>query len=89
MEWDITAPEGDLIMEWLTTNWIWLVLGLGIAWFFFRGGMRCGTGGHGSHGTHGAQRSNGIGPSHNGHPGDGAPDQEGGAPSARSRHRGC
>jgi len=76
-------------MEWLTTNWIWLVLGLGIAWFFIRGGMRCGTGGHGSYGTHGAQRSNGIGPSHNGHPGEGAPEQEGGAPSARSRHRGC
>jgi len=35
-KWDITAPEGDLIMEWLTTNWIWLAVGLGIAWFFFR-----------------------------------------------------
>ena len=23
-------------MEWLTTNWIWLAVGLGIAWFFFR-----------------------------------------------------
>ena len=76
-------------MEWLTTNWIWLVLGLGIAWFFIRGGMRCGTGGHGSHGTHGAQRSKEIGASHNGHAAEGAPEQEDAAPGTRSRHRGC
>ena len=76
-------------MEWLTGNWIWVVLGLGIAWFFLRGGMGCGRGEHGSHGTHGAQRSKEIGASHNGHAAEGAPEQEDAAPGTRSRHRGC
>ena len=74
-------------MEWLTGNWIWLVLGLGVAWFFFRGG--CGMGGHGSHGAHGAPRSKEIDTAHTGHTGAGTPGPGDAAPSARSRHRGC
>jgi hypothetical protein len=41
-------------MEWLTANWFWVVLGLGAAWLFSRGGMGCGMGGHQSHGAHGS-----------------------------------
>jgi hypothetical protein len=74
-------------MEWLTGNWIWLVLGLVAAWFFFRGG--CGMGGHGSHGADAAPRSKEIGTAHTGHDGEGAREPEDAAPSARSRHRGC
>lgn len=34
--------------DWLSGNWIWILLGLGALWFVFRGGgMRCGMGGHG------------------------------------------
>ena len=33
-------------MEWLTQNWIWLVLGIGALLMFRRGGQ----GGHGGHG---------------------------------------
>jgi len=48
-------------MEWLSQNWIWLVLAGGAFWFFSRGGhggLMGGCGGH--HGAHGgsAQDSN-------------------------------
>lgn len=36
-------------MEWLSNNWIWLVLGVGALAFFARGGGGCGMG-HGGHG---------------------------------------
>ncbi len=37
--------------DWIGTNWIWLLLGIGLVWFLFRragmgGGMGCGMGGH-------------------------------------------
>ncbi|HAM55819.1 MAG TPA: hypothetical protein DD417_16250 [Elusimicrobia bacterium] len=36
--------------EWITANWIWLVLALGAGWFLLRrGGAGCGMGGHGRH----------------------------------------
>ena len=36
-------------MEWLTNNWIWILVAIGVAWFLTRrGGMGCGM----SHGTH-------------------------------------
>jgi hypothetical protein len=76
-------------MEWLTGNWIWLVLGLGIAWFLFKGGMGCGRGRHGSHGAQGAPRSREIGTAHTGHAGEDTPEPEDAAASGRSRHRGC
>ena len=39
-------------MEWLTDNWLWILLGIGFVWLFSRcGGMGCGMGGHGR-GTH-------------------------------------
>ncbi|HLF94678.1 MAG TPA: hypothetical protein VJB14_14535 [Planctomycetota bacterium] len=31
-------------MEWIQGNWLWLLLGLGVVWFLFRGGG-CGMGG--------------------------------------------
>lgn len=46
-------------MNSLGESWIWIVLAIGIAWFFFRGargGLLGSLGGHGSHhGTHDAQ----------------------------------
>ena len=38
-------------MEWLTENWIWILLGIGFVWLLSRGGMGCGMGGH-SRGAH-------------------------------------
>jgi len=36
--------------EWITANWIWLVLALGAGGFLLRrGGAGCGMGGHGRH----------------------------------------
>ena len=36
--------------EWITANWIWIVLALGAGWFLLRrGGASCGIGGHGRH----------------------------------------
>jgi len=36
--------------EWITANWIWIVLALGAGWFLLRrGGAGCGMGGHGRH----------------------------------------
>ncbi len=33
--------------EWITANWIWILLALGAGWFFLRrGGAGCGMGGH-------------------------------------------
>lgn len=53
-------------MEWLTQNWIWIVLVVGVFFMMRRGGMGCGVGGHRSH--HGGH-SEGHGDGHS----DGAP----------------
>ncbi|OGK82605.1 MAG: hypothetical protein A3K12_07875 [Candidatus Rokubacteria bacterium RIFCSPLOWO2_12_FULL_71_19] len=46
--------------EWIVSNWIWILLGLGVVWFLFRrGGFGCGTGG--SHGSRGEADSAGRG----------------------------
>ena len=40
-------------MEWLTNNWLWILLGIGFVWLLStrgRSGMGCCGGGH-SHGT--------------------------------------
>jgi hypothetical protein len=39
-------------MEWLASNWVWILVGIGLIWFMSRGhaGMGCCGGGH-SHGT--------------------------------------
>lgn len=39
-------------MEWLTENWFWILLGIGLVWLFFKGrtGMGC-CGGGDSHDT--------------------------------------
>ncbi|MDC6177062.1 YHS domain-containing protein [Ralstonia solanacearum] len=47
-------------MEWLTQNWYWIILALGVFFLMRRGGMGCGMGGghrHGSHDAHGADNS--------------------------------
>lgn len=39
-------------MEWLTQNWIWLLLLVGVVFMMRRGGMGCGhMGGHSRHGV--------------------------------------
>jgi YHS domain-containing protein len=40
-------------MDWLTQNWVWILLAVGAVWMFSRGGMAgCGMGGHGGHAGH-------------------------------------
>ena len=34
-------------MEWLTENWLWILLGIGFVWLLSSGRMGCGMGGHG------------------------------------------
>jgi YHS domain-containing protein len=49
-------------MSWLAQNWVWVVLGVAIAWFAFRGRLGHAGGhsgllggmGHGGHASHGA-----------------------------------
>lgn len=83
-------------MEWLSANWLWALLGLGVVWMLFKGG--CGMGGHGSHGGHGAEasrRKDLSGRSHatNGHAAEDGPreeqEEEAGAGAPRRRRRGC
>ena len=81
-------------MEWLAANWFWVVLGLGAAWFFMKGGMGCGLGGHQSHGTHGSGRSENIdstqlGSATRGRATEAGRETEEIGPGARRRHRGC
>jgi hypothetical protein len=78
-------------MEWLSANWLWVVLGLGVAWVLFKGGMGCGMGGHGSHGSHDADAAKRKDPSLNGHATEDAPreKQEAEVARPRRRHRGC
>jgi hypothetical protein len=44
-------------MEWLTENWLWILLGIGFMWMLSRrGGMGCGMGSHScGHSQHGAK----------------------------------
>ena len=35
-------------MDFLSANWVWLLLGLALAWMLSRGGRACGFGGRGS-----------------------------------------
>jgi len=81
-------------MEWIQGNWLWLLLGLGVVWFLFRGGG-CGMGGHGSHRAGGA-RDEGRSPraTHDGHDNpavhNGHGDEEAQVAGRGQRgHRGC
>ena len=81
-------------MEWLAANWWWVVLGLGAAWLFLRGGMGCGMGGHGSHGAQGSGRSKSVDSAQHGSVKNRHATEEGREPEeigrgARRRHRGC
>ena len=79
-------------MEFLQTNWVWILLALGAAWLLFgRGGMGCGTGGHGSHRARGSANTNEVDRpegSHEGHGSERSTDQPVGAGAPR-RHLGC
>jgi len=53
-------------MNWLSQNWIWVLLAIGVALYFFRGGHGgllggMGHGGHGGGGGHGASGGFGHG----------------------------
>ena len=81
-------------MEWIQGNWLWLLLGLGVVWFLFRGGG-CGMGGHGSHRA-GDARDAGRNPraTHDGHDNpavhNGHGDEEARVAGRGQRgHRGC
>jgi YHS domain-containing protein len=62
-------------MDWLTQNWIWLALALGVGFYFLRGGL----GGHA--GAHGGVLG-GMG--HGGHAGEGGHGGHGGQPEDRA-----
>lgn len=75
------------MLEWITANWIWILLALGVGWLLFRsGGMGCGMGGH-------RHPQDGHGRHHGDHGEPDAADPAAGrrpATSARrSRHGGC
>lgn len=56
-------------MSWLSQNWLWVALAVGIAWWLLRGGL-AGHGGHGHAGGHGGGAGGllgGHGGSHGGH----------------------
>jgi YHS domain-containing protein len=40
-------------MNWLSQNWYWVLLAIGVAVYFLRGGLGRHAGGHGGHGRHG------------------------------------
>lgn len=44
------------MLEFLQTNWFWLLLGAGVVWFLFRQGG-CGMGRHASHGSGSSRRT--------------------------------
>ncbi len=77
------------MIEFLTANWLWILLGIGALWFFTRGhgmGMGCGMGGH----SHGSEPSQGEqADPHAGHAvGAGASHEHGAPASAPPRRRG-
>jgi hypothetical protein len=51
------------MVAWLQVNWLWLLFGVGLLWFFARRGGCCGMGGHthGAHEEHGEQPAIGAG----------------------------
>jgi hypothetical protein len=71
------------MIEFIQSNWLWLLVGAGVIWFLFRQGG-CGMGSHGSHGSESSRRTTASDDGHAGH---------GEAQSARSTtrrsHRGC
>lgn len=75
------------MIEFLTANWVWIFLGIGVLWFLTRGhGMGCGMGGH----SHGSESSRGgRADSHAGHAAQtGATHQHGAVDPASPRRRG-
>lgn len=64
-------------MSWLTQNWVWVVIGVAIAWFALRGGLGR-LGGHA--GGHGGGTLGGMG--HGGHGGETAERPPANAPEA-------
>ena len=71
-------------MSWLAQNWVWVVIGVAIAWFALRGGLgRLGghAGGHGG-GTLGGMGHGGHGAGHGGHGGETAERPPANAPEA-------
>lgn len=75
------------MIEFLTANWLWVLLGVGVLWFLVRGqGMGCGMGGH-SHGSEPARKDEAD--PHAGHiAGAGASHDHGAGASAPPRRRG-
>jgi len=48
-------------MSWLTQNWVWVALAIGVGFYLLRGGLGGHVGGHGGllgHGGHGGQPHN-------------------------------
>lgn len=82
------------MFDWIATNWVWLLLGLGVLWLFLSGRMGCGAMGRrgtGCHGEHaGSDAQPGAAPQ-TGQPQAGPDRNTDAAVSGRRgrRHRGC
>jgi len=61
-------------MNWLLQNWLWVALGIGVAYFFFRGRV----------GAHGVGHSGLIGIGHGGHAAGAGHGGHGGPPDSRA-----
>lgn len=75
--------------DWISANWIWLLVGIGVLWFLYRrGGLGCAMGGH-SHESEPAREDRDD--SYAGHAGEtGATHDHGaGASAAPRRRHGC
>lgn len=75
------------MIEFLGSNWLWILLAIGVLWFLARGhGMGCGMGGH-SHGSEPSRKGETNPPA--GHvAGTGATHDRGANASAPPRRRG-
>ena len=74
-------------MNWLGSNWIWILLIGGMLWMHL--GMHRGHGGHGGHGGHAKNTPQSL-PGHEGHSQhDSAGETAAAGTGSSRRHRGC
>ena len=70
-------------MNWLSQNWLWILLAIGVVFMMRRGGMGCGMG----HAHHGPQEGNKSSGGTTERPAE--PKEARGEDAGSHRHRGC